>query len=249
LHVNLLPESDIDQRLRTGITSLAEREEAIAKLFGTVGCQVEKEAVDKKNNNVICSLKGETDETIIVGGHFDFVESGKGIVDDWSGTALLPSLYATLKEEPRHHTFRFVAFANEEKGLVGSSKYVKLNKSDLGKVRAFVNLECLGLGPPNVWVHRSTPMLLSRLAEVAKAVNVPLRGVDVDNIGDDDTHPFFSKDIPVVSIHSVTQESLAILHSVRDDYNAVKQQDYYTSYKLVSFYLAYLDQMLTPTKN
>src|SRR5437660_352829 len=111
LHVSLLPPSDLDQRLQAGLVSSPERQTTVEKLFQGVGCQSEGQQVDKKNSNVICSLPGETDATIVVGAHFDFVDLGKGIIDDWSGTALLPSLYATLKGEPRHHTFKFVAFA------------------------------------------------------------------------------------------------------------------------------------------
>jgi Zn-dependent M28 family amino/carboxypeptidase len=42
-------------------------------------------------------MPGESDSEIIVGGHFDFVDHGQGIVDDWSGVALLPSLYEAEK--------------------------------------------------------------------------------------------------------------------------------------------------------
>ncbi len=85
--------------------------------------------------------------------------------------ALLSSLYEALKQLPRRHTFIFVAFAEEETGLNGSSRYVKeLSKEQRQRVQAFVNLECLGLGSTKVWVHRATPFLVSRLAEVAKSI-------------------------------------------------------------------------------
>lgn len=124
---------------------------ALTKLFAGVGCQTEEQSIHQKHGNVICTLPGETSSTILVGGHFDFAEHGQGIVDDWSGTSLLPSLYQTLKDEWHHHTFRFVAFEAEEKGLVGSTKYVKfVNSEELEKMKAFINLECLGLTPPKV---------------------------------------------------------------------------------------------------
>jgi Zn-dependent M28 family amino/carboxypeptidase len=196
-----------------------------------------------------CSLKGDSEDAIVVGAHLDFIKRGTGIMDDWSGTALLPSLYAALKEEQRHHTFQFIAFTNEEKGLRGSAKYVKAaTGAELTSIQAFVNIECLGLGPTNVWVHRSTPLLVSRLGEMAKTMDIPFHGVDLDRFGDDDTHPFFSKKVPVISIHSVTPETFGLLHTSRDNYGAVRQQDYYTSYKLLAFYLAYLDRALGQAK-
>jgi Zn-dependent M28 family amino/carboxypeptidase len=190
-------------------------------------------------------LPGETAATIVVGAHFDFIEAGKGIVDDWSGASLLPSLFQTLKAEHRKHTYEFVAFTGEETGLVGSARFVKeLSTDEKARLRAFVNLECLGLTPAKVWVHRSTPTLVSLLADVASALKIPLQGINVDRVGDDDTHPFSDKKIPVISIHSVTQEAFAILHSGRDNVDAIHPNDYYDAYRLVAFYLTYLDAKL-----
>lgn len=249
LQLNLVSPSIVEQRLQAGTISASQRQETIQKLFAAVGCSTEQQEVSKKQANVICTLPGETNDTILVGGHFDFAEHGQGIVDDWSGTALLPSLYQTLKDERRHYTFRFIAFAAEEKGLIGSTHYVKAaSPEELGSIRAFVNLECLGLTPPKVWVHRSTPLLVHQLLAVANATKTPLQGVDVDKVGDDDTHPFASRKVPVISIHSLTQDTLNVLHSNRDTVEAVHQHDYYDAYKLVAFYLAYLDKSLDGTK-
>lgn len=250
LQLNLVPPDIVQQRLQAGTVSASQRQEAIQKLFAAVGCSPEEQPISKKEVNVVCTLPGETNDTIIAGGHFDFAERGQGIVDDWSGTALLPSLYQTLKEQRHHYTFRFIAFASEEKGLIGSKHYVKATSpEELAKIKAFINLECLGLTPPKVWVHRSTPLLVRQLLAVANATKIPLQGVDVDKIGDDDTHPFAAQKVPVVSIHSVTQETLSILHSNRDVLDAVQKQNYYDAYKLTAFYLAYLDQSLGSTTN
>lgn len=50
----------------------------------------------------------------------------------------------------------------------------------------------------------------------------------------------------MISIHSVTSETLPILHSKRDDIMAVQMDDYDAAYRLVVFYLAYLDNKLLP---
>jgi len=240
--VDLADQSLIRNRLESGAVRLRQRQTAIRDLFHDAGCAAEEQRVDKNFGNVICTLPGQTSSVIAVGGHFDFVEAGKGIVDDWSGTSLLPSLYAALKGQPRQHTFVFIAFAAEERGLVGSSRYVKnMTPEQRGLTHAFVNLECLGLTPVKVWIHRSTPALVARLSEVAKALDIRLQGVNVEQVGDDDTHPFLSAHIPVISIHSVTQETLPILHTQRDRIDAIHFDDYYAAYKLAAYYLAYLD--------
>jgi len=232
LELKLVSRSSVNERLRAGAVSAADRQNEIEQLFQQVGCRTETQRVDRRSANVMCTLPGETDATILIGGHFDFANEGTGIVDDWSGVSLLPSLYQTLKDKPHKHTYEFVAFANEERGLIGSSHYVKkLSKEQRAGIAAFINLECLGLTPPKVWVHRSTPILVERLAEIARAIQVPLQGVDVDKVGNDDTYPFLLKKIPVISIHSVTQETWGILHSRRDNLNAIHASDYYDAYQ------------------
>lgn len=242
VEVDLVSEAVVRHRLASGEVKPRQREAAIQDLFSEAGCSVEEQRIDRTSGNVICTLPGQTSSTIVVGGHFDFVDRGKGIVDDWSGSSLLPSLYQSLKSRPRQHTYVFVAFAGEERGLVGSSRYVKkLTTEQKALIRAFVNLECLGLTPVKVWVHRSTPALVARLSDVARAIKIPLQEVNVEKIGDDDTHPFLSGDIPVITIHSLTQETLRILHSDRDRMDAIHFDDYYAAYKLTAYYLAYLD--------
>src|SRR5581483_12410165 len=132
----------------------------------------------------VCTLRGESSSVITVGGHFDFVERGNGIVDDWSGVSLLPSLYQALKAQQRRHTFVFIAFAREEAGLWGSTQYVEsLSQQKMRQIRAFVNLECLGLPTPKVWASRANPELLDRLAEITSAIQVPLSAVNVERAG------------------------------------------------------------------
>ena len=245
LQVNLLNPDLVSKRLGRGNVRSRERQELIERLFEEVGCKVGRQPIDGKSANVICDLPGETSATIVIGAHFDFADEGQGIVDDWSGASALVSLYQTLKSKDLKHSYEFVAFAEEERGLLGSTRYVKELKSKSNPMpKAFVNLECLGLTPPKVWLTRSNPMLVRPLIAIASAMHIPLQAVNVDKVGDDDTHPFLSKKIPVISIHSVTQETWPILHSPKDNANAINLGDYYDAYRLVAFYLAYLDSSL-----
>lgn len=244
--INLVDPPVITKRLEAGIQPHNQRAEAIRRLFADAGCETTTQRVRKNADNVICTLPGQTDATIVVGGHYDYVEhDSKGIIDDWTGTSLLPSLYQALKPTPRKHTYVFVAFAAEEEGLFGSKRFVKeLDKEQREKTRAFVNLECLGLGPVNVWATRSTPELVRYFAQVTSSLKTQLGAVNVENIGDDDTHPFKDAKMPVISLHSITQNTLRIIHSPKDNLDAVSNEDLYTSYKMVALYLALLDLKL-----
>src|SRR5215472_11416579 len=87
----------ITQRLDAGVTKQKLRQQTIAGLFADAGCTTELQKVSGYGSNVICRLPGETESTITVGGHYDFVERGQGVLDDWTGASLLPSLYQALK--------------------------------------------------------------------------------------------------------------------------------------------------------
>jgi hypothetical protein len=239
----------IQQRLEMVQPKLADRRATLQRMFEKVGCEGERLATQpvphSREPNVICTMPGEGEGEIVVGGHFDSIERGLGAVDDWSGVALLPSLYESLKDRTRHHRFVFIGFAAEEEGLVGSREYVKkLSRDARASIRAMVNLECFGLTPPKVWQSRADKRLLNFYSQLAAAINVPLAGVNVERVGDDDSHSFLDAKIPVITFHSVTQDTIGILHSAKDNLKAIHPDDYYAAYRLAAAYLAYLDSAL-----
>jgi Zn-dependent M28 family amino/carboxypeptidase len=245
LLVHLVTQDLLWSRLERGKVKPKERTATIAALFREAGCEVTEQAVKKHDSNVICTLPGETVSTITVGAHLDFVARGDGIIDDWTGASMLASLFQALRQENRKHTFRFVAFGLEEEGLVGSRAYVKrLSDAERSSLKAYVNLECLGVGTTHVWASRSDSRLTLLLAKLADVLKLPLSGVNIDQVGDDDSHPFFSAHLPVLSLHSLDQDSLKLLHNHRDQLGAVHRDIYYDTYKLVAFYLALLDAQL-----
>jgi len=244
-----LPRTVIRHDLDSFAYSNIAREAELSQLFHQAGCtpaEISREWVRRHDPpNIICTLPGKSSSTIIVSAHTDHVDLGIGVVDDWSGAALLPALIQSLADTPRRHTFVFVGFTDEEKGLVGSKYYVwHLSRAQVSHISAEVNLECLGLTRTKVWAARANKQLLSDLINVARSLKLNLQGVDVGDVGDDDTHSFLWRNIPVITIHSVTQKTWPILHSTRDNLSAVNFNDYYNSYQLIAAYLAYLDVAL-----
>jgi Iap family predicted aminopeptidase len=236
----------VEQRLKSYKGNDSEREATIKNLFQSAGCPAEKLVEQPvkglKQSNVICILPGNTDSTIVVGAHFDHVAAGDGVVDNWSGASMLPSLYEALKTDLRKHTFIFVAFAGEDFGLVGSRFYVSnLTPVQQKKIDAMVNMDTLGLGPTEVWVSRSDQKLVSALHGMALGLKLPLTGVNVDGVGISDEESFIRDKIPTITIHSLTKETIRVLHNSRDNYDAVHFDDYYNSYRLLSGYLVLLD--------
>ncbi len=249
LHVAPLQPSVIEKRLEEAPKANADRELALRAMFETAGCrpsQLSEQAVRRNDPpNLVCEMPGESPELIIVGGHLDHVRKGEGVVDDWSGASMLPSLYQSLHSVRRKHTFLFIGFTDEEKGLVGSHFYVRhLSLSQLHQIRAMVNLECLGMNSPEVWADHANARLLTDFALVSRSLSIPLRGVNVENVGSDDAESFRRRKVPTITIHSVTQDTLHVLHTADDNLSAIHMPYYYESYRLVADYLAYLDATL-----
>lgn len=245
---HLLTEQVISTRLHEFGGTDFEREIRLRQLFVESGCnpeQLSEQLVKKKDPpNLICVLPGASDEEILVGAHFDHVKAGDGVVDNWSGASLLPSLLFSTKQEQRQHTYVFVAFMGEESGLSGSEYYVShLTKEKRAKVRAMINMDTLGLGPTEVWVSHSDDKLLRLLDAVARSLHAPLQGVNVEKVGTTDSESFAHYKIPRITLHSLTQETLPILHTSRDSFDKIKMSDYYESYLLIAGYLIALDQL------
>lgn len=241
----------VQERLQGYKGNDAQREATLKGFFESAGCAGEKLSEQPvkhlRQPNLICVLPGDTDSVILIGAHYDHVDAGDGVVDNWSGASMLPSLYQALNAGQRRYTVVFAAFAGEEQGLVGSQYYVKnLAPEKLKKMRAMVCIDTLGLGPTEVWVSRSDKELVANIATLAHALNLPVTRVDVDGVGMSDEEPFVGKKVPVIMFHSVTRSTLGVLHTPRDNYKALKFDDYYTSYRLLSAYLNYLDQTLDP---
>ena len=218
-------------------------------MFAEAGCDdqhVSEQAVKgSKLPNVICVLPGSSDKVIIVGAHFDHISDGNGVVDNWSGASVLPSLYQALKDQPRRHTFLFIGFTDEEKGEVGSHFYVQqMTSEQVAATDAMVNMDTLGLAPSEIWMSHSEKWLIQMLAQVAKATNLPVSGMDVDKIGSSDSEQFAKRNIPRITVHSLTQEAwnANILHTTNDRISKIKMDDYYQTYQLLAAYLAFLDQ-------
>lgn len=246
-----IPREVIEARLDRYAGNNDKREATLKNLFAEAGCGeqhlLEQKVEGSKVPNVICILPGTSDKVIIVGAHFDRAPEGDGVVDNWSGASLLPSLYQAIKGEPRKHTYIFIGFTEEERGEIGSGFYVqRMTKQQVAATEAMVNMDTLGLGPPEVWASHSDQLLTSALVIMAKSMNIPIVGENVEQVGSSDAEQFAERKIPRITFHSLTQETwnAGILHTSKDKLSAMRLDDYYQTVRLLEGYLAYLDQFL-----
>ena len=224
----------------------AARVAKLNELFTTAGCQpmlTEHRFPAADLPNLICSRPGAIEDRIIIGAHFDKVDPGDGVADNWSGAILLTALYQSLSQAPRQNTFVFVAFSDEERGQHGSRAFVdSLDTDQRHQVRAMVNLDTLGLSATKVELHEADPKLACLLATTANLTGDPLTVRNNGASDSSDHEPFLEARIPAIRLHSLTPNSTRVIHTGKDRFTAIDPAAYYSSYRLITVYLAVLDQ-------
>jgi acetylornithine deacetylase/succinyl-diaminopimelate desuccinylase-like protein len=202
-----------------------ERFAAVKALLEGAGVPASDMSTDKYKDveNLVAVKKGESEERIVVGAHYDKVSEGCGAVDNWTGVVTLAHLYTTLKDVPLKKTLVFVAFGKEEKGLVGSRAMAKaIDKEQAAHYCAMINIDSLGLGPPQVAENMSTGKMRGLAAALAKEMKMPFGSAGIAG-ADSDSSPFVSK-------HS--KDWASVLHSRGDQPSKVNPLSVYLGYRL-----------------
>ncbi len=250
IEFTVLDEGVLEQRLRLASPKVSERLARLRQLFHDTGCVDaalrEQKVPGSKEPNLICDVpgSGQSPNKILVGAHYDSA-GGDGVIDNWTGAILMPSLSEFIRAKPRRHAFEFIGFAAEERGLWGSTHYLRELKGESRRqVAAVVAMDSLGLTSTKVWPSSSTPELMNAAALLASAMKLPLAGVNVDAVGSTDSMVFKKAGMPVLSLHSVTQETLPLINSKKDVWKSLSWRDYYDTHRFISALLVYLDETL-----
>ncbi|CCX13333.1 Similar to Leucine aminopeptidase 2; acc. no. A7UI09 [Pyronema omphalodes CBS 100304] len=95
--------------------------------------------------NVIAqTTSGDQKNVVVLGAHSDSVPLGPGINDNGSGTIALLEVLLNLKRFRTKNAIRFLWFAAEEYGLLGSNYYVNtLTREENYKIRMMLNFDML----------------------------------------------------------------------------------------------------------
>ena len=187
----------------------------------TVKLSASVERETRQVPNVCAYLKGETDEYIILGAHYDHLGMGEfssmapsqagkavhhGADDNASGTAGLIELAHYFKAQPRlKRGILFLAFSGEELGLLGSNHYVGTPVLPLDKAVAMINMDMIGrINEGRVFVGGAgTGTTLTALIEEArKTTDLKLDLSEQGGYGSSDHMSFNIKQVPVLFFFS-----------------------------------------------
>ena len=224
----------------------ADRAARLKELFIQAGCNgnslFEQKVEGADAPNIVCRLGTGDGDTVIVGGHYERTSSTQRPLDNWSGAAILPALYQSLRERKRNHSFVFVAFADNGNYPAGAEFFARhLTRSQLDRAEAMINVDALGLSPTKVWTAHSDKDLVHALIVMVYALKLPASQIDIAAVGNTDSDPFAARHIPQITIHSLTQQNVTTGATTQ-----FRPNNYYDTYRLLCGYLAYLDQSLKP---
>ncbi len=179
-------------------------------------------------------FRGETDSTIVIGGHID--SSGPeipGANDNASGTACVIELARNWSQAPRRYTLVFAAFGAEERGLLGAKHFVD-NYSDIDKVALMLQIDMAG-SEDDIVVLSETPTRKAPqwLVEDVFATDRELgfnslqyetHFMSINNavsIAGSDHEPFLGKNIPAIDFTAGVNSSP--IHTPRDKFDFISK--------------------------
>lgn len=222
------------------------RLEGVKKLFIAAGAKPDDIKVEEfkkgKVSNLVVTKKGTTDETIIVGAHYDRTDDGCGVVDNWTGIVVLANVYRSMAPTTTKKTYKFVAFDAEEKGLVGSEQMVKaMTEEERNKTCSMVNFDSFGQALPMALRSVASSKMLKLARDTAKEND--MKFVDVEIAGASaDSRSFMNKKIPAITISGLGGRWQHVLHTSGDKVSAVNMDSVYIGYRFSLIYVAKLEQ-------
>ncbi len=135
---------------------------------------------DAPSFNVVADLKGseQPEQIVIVSGHLDSWDLGRGAIDDGAGVAMAIQTAQILKQlnlRPKR-TIRVIAWMNEENGLAGGRGYFEAHKADIANHFAAIEAD-LGAGHPSGFSATGKPEVLTLLQPLAAILQSQGAGV------------------------------------------------------------------------
>lgn len=212
------------------------------KLFENFGATSEEITVDKWSNIVVVK-KGVGPGRIMLGAHYDKTGNGScGATDNWTGVVTVSHIFKALRQVETKKTLVFIAFANEEKGLVGSKELShRLSKEEAREYCAMINIDSLGLTNSQALTPISSSSLVKLSASTAAELKIKFTPYNIQGASSDSA-PFLFKSIPSITLSGIPQNWVDIFHTKRDQAGLVKPELVHEGYRLALSLLLKLDE-------
>jgi VWFA-related protein len=261
----------VQQRVQQDPVTPAERVATLRTLFEKAGCGKQNIVVqsvpEQALPNVICTLPGTDNGTILVAARLDYDTRGDESTVGWGGVVMLPLLAESMNSAIHRHTLVFAAFSGTKD--TGAAWFWKnLSDADRREYRGVVELDHLGRTPAGFYPVGSNPTMARILPAAARALRAP-EPQQVPEIPNSIAAFFQRVHVPSITIHSsgvlssgdsaATSQVQTVMpgtgHSSLTDNNrsfalqtALNPPTYNQTYNLLCVYVLFLDRGLGASK-
>lgn len=189
--------------------------EMVANGASQIRMTIQQENTKTPSYNLVCDLKGESDEVIVLCAHYDSVPHSKGPYDNASGVVALYAIAEKLRNQKLHHTLRLLFCGSEERGLCGSQAYIKQHASELDNIQFVINIDMIGstMGK-RIAVCTSEEALVHYTDYYAKMVGFPLQCSQA--VYPSDSTSFADAGIPAITFARDATKGTGSIHSRYD---------------------------------
>ncbi|NIJ55578.1 M28 family peptidase [Dyadobacter arcticus] len=197
-----------------------------------------------KARNVIATLKGKSDEKVIIGGHLDSWDLATGAIDNGIGSFAVMDIARTfkaLKVKPEK-TVQFVLFMGEEQGLLGSKHFVsELKKSGaIDKVSYMMNLDMTN-DPKGINAFGRDEMndFFTSVGTAIHHVDATYKNETVNRAGlHSDHQPFMLEGVPIAGLSgNLAPGVLQCYHADCDNFSLVNKEQLESTVRIATMYL------------
>ncbi|HTI71888.1 MAG TPA: M20/M25/M40 family metallo-hydrolase [Candidatus Limnocylindria bacterium] len=172
------------------------------------------------SRNVVAEIRGreKPEEVVVMGGHIDSWDVGRGALDDGGGCLAAWEALRLIKQaglRPRR-TIRCVLWTNEENGSKGAQAYREAHLSELTNCVAAIESDTGALKPLGFGFTGSTAagiqvrQVMEFLGSSLEAGRFKLGGVDAD------TQPLLQEGVPVFSLQTANEKYFWFHHTDAD---------------------------------
>ena len=213
--------------------------ELIKNNVQTVKMVIEQDEFKGLSHNVVATLPGEVDESIVCTAHYDSTSLSLGAYDNMSGSIALIGIAEYFKNKPHKYGITLVFCGSEERGLLGSKAYVEAHKDELDKMLLNVNVDMVGCIMGNFLACCTTEEKLVHYIEYFSRIE----GFDMkarQDVYSSDSTSFADKGVPGLSFCRWAPTNTASFHN---SYDTVAVMSAEQMDKDMAFINAFVDAM------
>ncbi len=205
---------------------------------------VSQNEYEGESRNVVLTLPGEVEETIVFTAHYDSTSLSQGAYDNMSGSVGILAVAEHFAKVPHKRTLKFVWCGSEERGLLGSHAYVEAHAEELDKVVLNINLDMIGcIMGKFIACCTSEDKLVSYISYMADELGFPVK--TSQDVYSSDSTPFADKGIPAVSFARIAPHNTATIHNSYDTMALMKYENMAAD---ISFITAFSERMVNAAR-